>query len=202
MVIAAKWRIDYVEVHRPLHTGNASPAGDDQAHRTAVRRRNRLAVHLPCQHYFRTASHVEWQAALERGRIAASGEHLERIVLEADAVEQRAQRHPREHGVADGLLIPLIAFARRVEPSAAIARAFEPDLVGSVRQRLQLIQTEGERPLDPAINSYLPRVGFDRRRRIVLRHRRLEDDEPVVVHVDRGERARLILAVGELQFLP
>src|SRR5207248_5609946 len=50
---------------------------------------------------------------------------------------------------------------------AAIARALEPDLVGSGRQRLQLGKTDIQRSPYAALDAHPPRARLDRRRRIV-----------------------------------
>jgi hypothetical protein len=94
---------------------------------------------------------------LERGRIRARKDHLESVVRRLDPIQDGPQWHAGKPGIADGLLVPLVAFAGRVEAAAAIASTFEPDLVGLPRKLLlQRRQVERQRLPNSAVDLQAP----------------------------------------------
>ena len=156
--VTLKRGADQLDARRPFDAGDARPAGNDQPRWPTVRPWNRFAVHFEGQQHIWTESNVERQAALKTLRVVAGGDRFDRVVLDTDLLEHRAQRHPGEHRVADRLVVPLITLARRVEPTPAVAGALEPHFLGLAGKRAQAREIERQRSLDSPVDSKPPLV--------------------------------------------
>ena len=153
----------------------------DQAHRIAVEHRQVGAVHLPGDHHFAVERVVDVErldeiaAPEERGVEAVEGD-LSRGVLQLGAREHIFQRHAEPARIAHRAVAELAAGDARIEEAAAVARALvDRDDLDGLELRPQLGHADRER----------------------LAHRIAADLDDVLVAIDRGRQAGVVIAHEE-----
>ena len=147
LLIALERTVDRRDALEPLHARHAVPAGDEQAEREAVLRRERGTVHLVCEEDLGPVRVEERKAALVRlldasfQSLVETGEHeLDRVIRHAGLRQQAAQRRPSPVRGAHGLLQPRLADDVRLDQRAPVSGAFHRHRQLHRRPRTQLVQ--------------------------------------------------------------
>src|ERR1051325_6687462 len=125
LLVAGERLVDHLDLGQPLDAGHPVPAGDDEAQRETVLRRERLAVHLVGEQQVVAERFPEREAALVAlldvavdAPVEAGEEHLDGPLPNARLFEQRPQRGAGPARGADGLEQPGLAHGARIEAGA------------------------------------------------------------------------------------
>ncbi len=189
----------------PLHAPGADVAGDDDAQRRAVDRRERLAVHRPREQDLGAARLVERDRAAEALRRLGLGALVRAVEADVRSVLAR-RRQGEDVGEPDagprrgpGRARPPRRLARDVadrhEPGAAVARALQRRGHRARAERLaQRRERQRQLPLDQPVHPQAPGA------RVKLRHGAVAAHVERVGRRDRGlvERAEVRLGVEGL----
>jgi hypothetical protein len=165
----------------PLDAAGADVAGHDHAHRPAMHRRERLAVHRPREHDLRAQRLVERDRAAEalgrlrlRAHVGAVEADMRRLAQRAGKREHVGERDTAPNRGARGAGSPR-RLARDVadgdQPGAPVAGALQRRghlaLLGRFAQG---VKRELQLPLDEAVHPQPPRGGVELRHRAVRPH--------------------------------
>src|SRR6476646_7161831 len=159
-------RLDGVE---PFHARHAVPARHDEAQRSAVLRRQRLAVHGIGEQHFLAPSELGFEAARKfvlhaaiESAVGPAENDVFRLALQACAGKQQRERHAGPLRGGNALLEPRDRRIARRELPAPVAGAFQRHSRGLGWKCLQTVEIDVEGMVDKTRNVKLPAGGLGR----------------------------------------